>query len=201
MIVPRPAGRLRPAFPAVLFSLVELLLCSRASAQETPPEEPLNLGPVVVTATRLPTPESEVGSSVTVITAAEIEQKQERTLPDVLNDVPGLNVVQTGGPGGETSVYMRGTNATPIPVVAALNANCAAMCSTATGAYGSPDKKTEVPRTALMEALENRIGNRLVRSDWVAAAGTKPDPQARQELPALPTGFSTPEELYIDYNL
>jgi vitamin B12 transporter len=117
MLVPRPAGRLRPAFPAVLFSLVELLLCSRASAQETPPEEPLNLGPVVVTATRLPTPESEVGSSVTVITAAEIEQKQERTLPDVLNDVPGLNVVQTGGPGGVTSVYMRGTNANQVKVL------------------------------------------------------------------------------------
>jgi vitamin B12 transporter len=28
----------------------------------------------------------------------------------VLKDIPGLNVVQTGGPGGETSVFMRGTN-------------------------------------------------------------------------------------------
>ena len=31
-------------------------------------------------------------------------------MPDVLNTVPGLNVVQTGGPGGQTSVFMRGTN-------------------------------------------------------------------------------------------
>ena len=36
--------------------------------------------------------------------------KQERTLPDALLDVPGLNVVQTGGPGGITSVFIRGTN-------------------------------------------------------------------------------------------
>jgi vitamin B12 transporter len=116
MPVPRPAGPLGSAIPAVLFSLVEIVLCSRAAAQEAPPEE-MTLGPVVVTATRLPTPESEVASSITVITAEEIEQKQERTLPDVLADVPGLNVVQTGGPGGTTSVYMRGTNANEVKVL------------------------------------------------------------------------------------
>jgi vitamin B12 transporter len=32
-------------------------------------------------------------------------------LPDLLKEVPGLNVVQSGGPGGQTSVFMRGTNA------------------------------------------------------------------------------------------
>jgi beta-lactamase superfamily II metal-dependent hydrolase len=93
------------------------------------------------------------------------------------------------------------TNATPIPVVGALNQDCASMCSTATGAYGSPAKKTEVPRTALMDALETRTGKRLVRSDWVAAAGTEPDQEAKEELADLPDGFSTPGELYIDYNL
>jgi len=95
------------------------------------------------------------------------------------------------------------TNATPIPAVGAMNEDCAAMCSTATGAYGSPAKKTEVPRTALMDALEKRTGNRLVRSDWVAAGDAKPDEQAREELSSLPSGF-TPgenEELYIDYKL
>jgi beta-lactamase superfamily II metal-dependent hydrolase len=94
------------------------------------------------------------------------------------------------------------TNATPIPVVGALNRDCAAMCSTATGAYGSPAKKTEVPRTALMDALETRTTKRLVRSDWVAAGDKDPDPQALEELPELPDGFSTPtKKLYIDYNL
>jgi beta-lactamase superfamily II metal-dependent hydrolase len=93
------------------------------------------------------------------------------------------------------------TNATPIPAVGALNHQCASMCSTATGAYGSPAKKTEVPRTALMEALETQTGNRLVRSDWVAAANEAPDKEAKDELADLPAGFSTPGELYIDYNL
>jgi hypothetical protein len=75
------------------------------------------------------------------------------------------------------------------------------MCSTATGAYGSPAKKTEVPRTALMDALEETTGKRMVRSDWVSAAGHDPDPQAHEELDKLPDGFTTPGELYIDYTL
>jgi len=66
---------------------------------------------VVVGATRIPTPISEVASSVTVITAADIEARQQRSLPDVLRSVPGLNIVQTGGAGGQTALFLRGTNA------------------------------------------------------------------------------------------
>ncbi|WP_374471440.1 TonB-dependent receptor plug domain-containing protein [Phenylobacterium sp.] len=66
---------------------------------------------VVVTATRRPTPADEVGSAVTVFTAEDIERRQWRTLPDALQLSPGLNVVQTGGPGGRTSVFIRGANA------------------------------------------------------------------------------------------
>ncbi|MEO7208270.1 MAG: TonB-dependent receptor [Steroidobacteraceae bacterium] len=65
---------------------------------------------VVVTATRIPTPEIEVASSVTIVSAEEISARQVRTLPDLLKEVPGLNVVQAGGPGGQTSVFLRGTN-------------------------------------------------------------------------------------------
>ena len=67
-------------------------------------------GEIVVSATKIETPINEIGSSVTVITDKEIERDQERTLPDVLRTVPGLNVVQTGGPGGKTSLFTRGTN-------------------------------------------------------------------------------------------
>lgn len=65
---------------------------------------------IVVSATKIETPINEIGSSITLIPAEEIERKQERTLPDVLRTVPGLNVVQTGGPGGKTSLFTRGTN-------------------------------------------------------------------------------------------
>ncbi|HEY6483002.1 MAG TPA: TonB-dependent receptor [Steroidobacteraceae bacterium] len=65
---------------------------------------------VVVTATFVPTPQEQLGSSMTVITADDIAARQQQTLPDVLRNVPGLNIVQTGGPGGTTSLFMRGTN-------------------------------------------------------------------------------------------
>jgi vitamin B12 transporter len=95
------AGR----FLAALTLLAAALACGAASAAESAEPES-----VVVSATRVPTPAVEVASSITVITAADIEARQERTISDVLKDVPGLNVVQTGGPGGVTSVFIRGTN-------------------------------------------------------------------------------------------
>lgn len=57
------------------------------------------------------TPVSQIGSSVTVITSQDFEARQNRTVPDALSGAPGLNVVQTGSPGGATSVFIRGTNA------------------------------------------------------------------------------------------
>ena len=71
-------------------------------------DEPLQN--VIVSATRIATPATQVGSSVTVITAQEIAAEQLRTVSEVLQLVPGLNVVQSGGPGGQTSIFMRGTN-------------------------------------------------------------------------------------------
>jgi vitamin B12 transporter len=96
-----------------LVLLAVLLACpvQVSAADDETSAEPVSLPPVVViTPTRLPTPENEVGSSITVVPSEEIERKQERTLPDALQDVPGLNVVQTGGPGGTTSVFIRGAN-------------------------------------------------------------------------------------------
>jgi vitamin B12 transporter len=91
---------------SVLFSTVAVAaLAAPAMAQVNLADEN-----VVVSATRIATPIAQVASSVTVITAADIEARQDRSLPDVLRDVPGLTVVQTGGAGGQTSLFMRGTN-------------------------------------------------------------------------------------------
>ncbi len=76
-----------------------------------------NLPETIISATGIPTDASEVASSVTVITEEQIRRDQRRTLPDLLATVPGLNVVQTGGPGGQTSVFMRGTNADHVKVL------------------------------------------------------------------------------------
>ncbi len=86
--------------------------------QQKPPEKPTatpqqgipDTAPTVVSPTGIVTPTNEVASSITAVTAQDIATQQYRTAPDVLNTVPGLNVVQTGGTGGLTSVFIRGTN-------------------------------------------------------------------------------------------
>ena len=99
----------KSGFLAAVGTAVLLASAICASAAEAP-DSPESAEPVIVSATRLPTPELEVASSVTVITADDIAVRQERSLPDILKDVPGLNIVRTGGPGGQTAIFMRGTN-------------------------------------------------------------------------------------------
>jgi vitamin B12 transporter len=90
------------------------------SVTAAPPSHPTNQAPgnsVVVSETTQPTPSEQAGSSVSVITAADIDSHQWRTVPDALATMPGLNVVQTGGPGGQTSVFIRGTNSNHVKVL------------------------------------------------------------------------------------
>ena len=49
-------------------------------------------------------------SSLTIITKEEIEQKKIPHVKDLLREVLGLDVVQTGPLGGITTVFMRGNN-------------------------------------------------------------------------------------------
>ena len=76
-------------------------------AQDTAPQR---LDEVVVTATRTPVPIAKSTSSITVIDSETIEAKQVKTVLEVLRDVPGLDVRQSGGLGGQASVFMRGGN-------------------------------------------------------------------------------------------
>jgi vitamin B12 transporter len=108
----------RPWLVVAAFLLAAPFICraqdatsSALSNSEAEPER------IVVSATRIETPVNEIGSSVTLISAEEIERNQWRTLPDLLQTVPGLNIVQTGGPGGKTSVFMRGSNSNHTKVI------------------------------------------------------------------------------------
>jgi vitamin B12 transporter len=101
----------RLSFLAVL-AAAQVFVCMGAPNAAASAEPQSEDGPdtIVVTATRIPTPEIQVASSISVVTAADIADRQIQTLPDLLKDLPGLNVIQTGGAGGQTSVFMRGTN-------------------------------------------------------------------------------------------
>lgn len=67
---------------------------------------------VVVTATRSEAAAEEAGVAATVISRAELEQRQFPMVLEALRAVPGLFVVQTGRRGGLTAVFTRGAQRT-----------------------------------------------------------------------------------------
>lgn len=89
-----------------------MIFPSVAAAQET-----VYLEKMVITATRTEERIESVASSVTVITAEEIEAKQVTTVLEVLRSVKGFDVVQNGGVGKRTSIFVRGGNSGHILVM------------------------------------------------------------------------------------
>ena len=76
-----------------------------------------NLPEMVITATRTETARGELATATTVITREDIEKRQVRTLPELLKTAPGLDLVQQGGYGTNTSIFMRGTNSDHVLVL------------------------------------------------------------------------------------
>lgn len=89
--------------------VVSLLLApAPLLAQSMPPVEV----ELIVTADAQPEPRRTLGVAATVIGADEIERSKATSIPDLLRTVPGLDVVQSGGAGTVTSLFLRGTNST-----------------------------------------------------------------------------------------
>ncbi|MBT8042296.1 MAG: TonB-dependent receptor [Kiritimatiellales bacterium] len=63
---------------------------------------------IIITAPRIATPLERMSSSVSVVTEKDIENSSQRILPDLLQAVPGISMARSGGPGQQTSVYLRG---------------------------------------------------------------------------------------------
>jgi vitamin B12 transporter len=72
------------------------------------PTDTIILRPVVVTATRLPTPSDAVPVAVTVISGAQLAEQGIRTVADALRTVPAASVVVTDAYGSQTSLFLRG---------------------------------------------------------------------------------------------
>ncbi len=72
---------------------------------------------IIVTGTRLPTPLDQLGRAVSVLTAADIEIRQQRFVFDALAAVPGVQVVRTGSFGSAATVSIRGLDSDQTLVV------------------------------------------------------------------------------------
>jgi vitamin B12 transporter len=85
---------------------ISLLAVASVSAQTAMAIE--NLEEIVITSSRVPMPMREIGTSVSVITSDEIQQRGFNSLVDILRSQPGIAVSNTGGPGKATALRIRG---------------------------------------------------------------------------------------------
>ncbi|BES69672.1 TonB-dependent vitamin B12 receptor [Marinobacter nanhaiticus D15-8W] len=96
--------------PARLFlGLMAGIISSTLSAE--------TLNPLVITPTRTAQTVDEANASVTVISREDIERSTAMTVEQVLRAVPGVSVTSTGGPGKQSSVFMRGSNSDHVLVL------------------------------------------------------------------------------------
>jgi vitamin B12 transporter len=114
---PAPAAAQTVALPPVQVDVPRRPRRNTRTTVPTPTPAEEQSGEVVTSPTTVATPTVEVANSITVITADDIARKQLRTLPDALQEAPGLNVVQSGGVGAQTSIFIRGTNANHVKVL------------------------------------------------------------------------------------
>ena len=75
------------------------------------------LDEIIVTGARAPVSISDIGNATTVITREDIERREARYVTDMLRTVPGFSVGRSGGPGAQTQVRVRGTEANHVLVL------------------------------------------------------------------------------------
>jgi len=90
--------------PSIVFAADE------ASAQSSPIE-------VVITAGRKQQATTDALASTSVVTRESLDKLQSETLGEVLGQLPGITLGNTGGKGKQTSVYLRGSNSDHVLVL------------------------------------------------------------------------------------
>lgn len=87
-----------------IFLLTFLILSSKTFAGDS-------LTPISVTASRTPVSIEESGGSITIVNQQDIENRQVPYVSDLLRDVPGAAISQSGGVGTVTQLRLRGAEA------------------------------------------------------------------------------------------
>lgn len=97
---------------AVVVSMLVLLPVGASRAQA-----PKKLEPVVVTATRVETPQAELGGAVSVVTEEDFRVYHYPTVDEALRRTPGLDVQRGGTHGTLSSVTIRGANPNQVQIL------------------------------------------------------------------------------------
>jgi len=84
---------------------------SVANAQFPGPDPDYTSEPVIITASRVAEPASGSFWSASILTQQDIQARQVQSVQDLLADLAGIDVGNTGGLGKQSSVFLRGANA------------------------------------------------------------------------------------------
>ena len=96
---------------SVFYLIPTLLILSKPNSLLKAQEPSSEVTEIVISPNRSPRAINKVASSITVITAEEMDRKKQRTVIEALSATPGVQVVQSGGFGGNVSIFLRGANA------------------------------------------------------------------------------------------
>ncbi|OQW50673.1 TonB-dependent siderophore receptor [Candidatus Raskinella chloraquaticus] len=105
----RSVARRHAGFFGVFTLLLSTSLATSAAQAQSLPAT-VNVPVVVITAERNETDIQRVGSAITIVSGEDIARRNPTSLVDVLREVPGVDITETGGPGATTSVRLRGAN-------------------------------------------------------------------------------------------
>ncbi len=94
-----------------------VILCLTLAAVPVYSEEPIELQPVEVSASRLKTTAKKYAGSIKIITEKEIKQSGSPHVEDILRDQLGISVYKQGSVGGESTIRMRGVDSKGVLVI------------------------------------------------------------------------------------
>ncbi len=144
----------------VLFSAVTVLFSPAAWLSPVLAEEPAEAEPVIetreviVSATKMPLPISQVTSAMEVITEEDLKRRQIRTVVDALRLSQGLTVFSNGGPGTNATVRIRGSNADQVLVLI----DGAVMNSATSGVFNFANLTTDnIERIEILRGAQSML--------------------------------------------
>lgn len=112
--------------------------------------EPYTAEPLVITSGRLAEPQAQTTAATTVFERADIERLQVSSVTELLERVPGLSIVRTGGAGSQTGVFLRGTSTAQTLVLVDGQRIAAASSGTSSLEFLAPEQieRIEIVRGA-----------------------------------------------------
>lgn len=112
--------------------------------------EPYVAEPLVITSGRIPEPQAQATAATTVFERDDIERLQVSSVAELLQRVPGLSVVRSGGTGSQMGVFLRGTSTAQTLVLVDGQRIAAASSGTSSLEFLAPEQieRIEVVRGA-----------------------------------------------------